>query len=143
MHVPSEHTVKGRHAQAELHFVHRASDGLLAVVGVLVERGAETTPPLADFVQNAPLGPAPEQELDEVLLELRALLPGDLGYWAYDGSLTTPPATEGVRWFVIEEPVPMTRHDLRHLQQAYRGNNRPPQPLNARWVLHAAHDDVP
>jgi carbonic anhydrase len=53
-HGPSEHTVTGKHYPLELHLVHKASDGTLAVVGVLIEQGA-ANPALAPIVAHLPI----------------------------------------------------------------------------------------
>ncbi|MEM0983923.1 MAG: carbonic anhydrase family protein [Planctomycetota bacterium] len=133
-HAPSEHTIDSRHAQAEFHFVHAAPDGHLAVLAVLIERGPAATgyQPILDAL---PTQPGPRQAPRGANLALRTLLPAGLDVWAYDGSLTTPPATEGVRWFVLREPVMMSDEQIDRLRSAYDGNNRPVQPLHARWVL--------
>ena len=136
-HAPSEHTIDGESAAAELHFVHRAEDGLLAVVGVLLEVGGTTSRGLESFVHHAPTEVCENRPVDGVELDLRAILPTELAYYAYDGSLTTPPVTEGVRWFLLQHTVPIRPEDLERLEAVHRGNNRPVQPLNARWILRA------
>jgi len=64
------------------------------------------------------------------------LLPADLGYFRYPGSLTTPPCTEGVRWLVLKHPVPASNEQLHALATLLgHPNNRPVQDIGARHVL--------
>jgi carbonic anhydrase len=64
------------------------------------------------------------------------LLPRDREYYYYDGSLTTPPCSEGVRWFVMKEPVELSEEQLELFKEVMGvPNNRPVQPINARKVL--------
>jgi carbonic anhydrase len=68
------------------------------------------------------------------------LLPDDRSYWAYDGSFTTPPCTEGVKWHVLYEPVTVSLQQVAafrsleflHHDGEFVGNARPVQPLNGR-----------
>jgi len=62
------------------------------------------------------------------------LLPTDRGYWTYMGSLTIPPCTEGVRWFVFEEELALSRDQLRTFGAVYRMNSRPIQDLHGRKI---------
>jgi carbonic anhydrase len=62
------------------------------------------------------------------------LLPADRGYWTYEGSLTAPPCTEGVRWFVLEEPVELSRDQLRSFGALYKVNSRMIQAPHGRKI---------
>jgi carbonic anhydrase len=81
---------------------------------------------------------------DGLSLNATSLLPEDLSYFTYTGSLTTPPCTEGVRWFVMETPVPVSEFVIQQLHavtsqfpgyNSFANNNRPVTPLNGRTVL--------
>ena len=133
-HAPSEHQVDGLHYPAEIHFVHRAKDGSLAVFGVLVKGGGaqnEAWQPVLDVITEATEDPA---ELSATV-DLDALLPQDRRSFRYAGSLTTPPCTEGVTWTVFTTPVVVSSQQLNDMLEAYSGNNRPVQPLNDRTVI--------
>ena len=131
-HTPSEHLVDGSAAPAELHLVHRSAGGELMVVGVFLEEGGE-------HVLDELLVEAPEEEglAEEVRdFPLRALLPRDLDSYRYDGSLTTPPFTEGVRWAVLAQPLELDGGALEHLREIFpAGNAREAQPLHDRAIL--------
>jgi carbonic anhydrase len=132
-HAPSEHTVRGKHAAAEMHLVHQASDGRLAVVGMLIEEGAEHAglAPLWNLLPREK-GTAVTPDL---VVSLSDLLPKDRRTIRYDGSLTTPPGTEGVRWSLMVEPVTLSPTQLEVLTGICKNNNRPVQSLHGRAVV--------
>jgi carbonic anhydrase len=135
-HAPSEHTIDGQQAAAELHLVHANGAGQLAVVGVLVEEGEEDNPFFLSFVEtDAPEEPGEEKVFPGVLVDIAHVFDTCHDYFMYDGSLTTPPATEGVRWFVCAEPRVISTRQLEVLRHLYFRNNRPIQPAHARTVL--------
>jgi carbonic anhydrase len=143
-HAPSEHTVNGNSAAAELHLVHRNNLLDLAVVSVLLRVGAPVNPVVDSILRNAPLG---EGSVDlGGLLNAKSVLPPRQGnYYTYSGSLTTPPCSEGVRWFVLKDPVFVSQAAIDNLHViisqfpsygGYPDNNRPVRPLNGRAVLN-------
>jgi carbonic anhydrase len=85
------------------HLVHSSPDGALAVVAVLLDAGA-ANPVIASLWQHLAAHEGPEQRLDAVLIDATGLLPKDRAYDTFSGSLTTPPCTEGVTWFVLKTP---------------------------------------
>jgi carbonic anhydrase len=130
-HAPSEHTIEGRRFPAELHFIHRHASGALAVLAVLLDEGAEH-PDLRPL-----LPPWPQPGATEPLaarLPVMSLLPADLAAYRYEGSLTTPPCSEGVRWLVLDTPLEASAAQLAALADALGGNSRPLQPRNGRNV---------
>ena len=131
-HAPSEHRVDGRHAAAEMHLVHTSEDGRLAVVGVLIQEGAEH-PAFAPVWTNL-TGLTSVSSTRAASLYPLDLLPADRRTIRYDGSLTTPPGTEGVRWNVLVEPVFLSKAQLAAFKGIYQGNNRPVQKLNGRVI---------
>jgi carbonic anhydrase len=131
-HRPSEERINGRLFEMSVHLVHRDPEGRLAVVAVLLERGAAQ-----DVVQqvwnNLPL------EKHEALMARDAinpagLLPQDLRYFTYMGSLTTPPCTEGVLWMVMQEPVPVAAPQIDIFSRLYPMNARPVQQASGRLI---------
>jgi len=64
------------------------------------------------------------------------MLPSDRDYYRFDGSLTTPPCTEGVLWLVLKQPVIASKPQIDQFTKVMgHPNNRPVQPVNARKVL--------
>ena len=133
-HAPSEHTVGGQAFPMEAHFVHMDSHGGLAVVGVLIEEGAANAA-LADAWAHLPAGESAEQTVADVRIDAGAVLPPDGRYHHYKGSLTTPPCSEGVRWFVLSQPISMSAAQIKKFEDAAAPNARPVQPLNARLLI--------
>jgi len=128
-HTPSEHTVDGEAYPADIHFVHAAEDGSLAVIGVFIEEGAANEA-LAPFWDDlSAIEDAPVEDID-----VDALLPEDKTYYTYDGSLTTPPCSEIVTWIVMQTPITMSAEQLDALRAVHDNNARPVQPLNDREV---------
>lgn len=132
-HAPSEHSLNGKLAKAELHLVHRNADGKLAVVGILIHAGAENSAFKSTW-ENLPTAQGPVQQ---VAAEVNAaeMLPTVQETFRYDGSLTTPPCTEGVKWNVMVKPIEMSDAQLAAFTHLFEGNNRPVQPLNDRPLL--------
>jgi len=133
MHSTSEHTVDGESSLMEVHFVHQAEDGALAVVGVLFDEG-EPSGLVQTMLDNEPGAGSIWQCSESV--ELSAIVPSTRGFYHYDGSLTTPPCSEGLNWFV------MSSHQTVSAEQAiaYRSlfhdatTNRPVQELHGRTI---------
>ncbi len=145
-HAPSEHAIKGRLADAEMHLVHRNALGEQAVVAVLLMVDDARANPLFDQIMSgAPVGVSAATESDlGGEINAKDLLPRNRHYYTYTGSLTTPPCTEGVHWFVMAEPVAISSAALAHFHHiislfpGYNGfpdNNRPVRPLNDRTVF--------
>ncbi len=132
-HAPSEHSIGGQLAQAELHLVHKSAAGDLAVVGVLIEEGAEN-PAFATIWANLPAEPAEVKSVDAEV-DAAELLPAEQATYRYDGSLTTPPCSEGVKWNVMTTPIQMSAAQLAAFTAIVDGNNRPVQALGERKLV--------
>lgn len=136
-HTPSEHRFSGVAQPVELHLVHAAADGDLAVVGLLYRERA------ADAALDPVLSDLPESEEDDarrVTVALARLVPDDLDVYSYAGSLTTPPCSETVTWFVAKDVRSLSSSQVRDLEELFdgpefpQGNARPVQPLGGRAV---------
>ena len=131
-HRPSEERINGRQYDMSLHLVHKDADGRLAVVGLLLERGAPQ--PVVQRVWNdLPLERHIEQPASQPL-DLNALLPADRGYYTYMGSLTTPPCDEGVLWMVMRQPVTVSQAQIDIFARLYPMNARPVQAASGRLI---------
>jgi carbonic anhydrase len=133
-HSPSEHQVDGRSFPAEMHMVHKAADGKLAVIGVLLEEGA-ANPAFAAIGANLPRAKGEENHLPHITVDADDLLPASRMSYRYSGSLTTPPCSEDVTWVVMATPITISAEQLAALRSVLTANNRPVQPLNGRALV--------
>jgi carbonic anhydrase len=130
-HTPSEHTIAGKHFDAEVHFVHTREDGKIAVVGVMIEKGPTENKAWKPYVDS--LGTL-EGATSEVEIDWNAMLPAKHDTFRYQGSLTTPPCTEGVSWVLMQNPVQLSETQIKAFQAAYDHNNRPVQSIGSRVI---------
>ncbi len=132
-HAPSEHTIEGDHWPMEWHFVHQAEDGELAVIGVLVQEGP-AWPAFDSIIDSLPL----EEGHEDIVygdVDVSAFLPDLTAAYHYDGSLTTPPCSEGVKWSVLQASITMSAEQMQAFTSRFsEANNRPVQPTNDRTL---------
>lgn len=132
-HTPSEHTVDGVHSPMEMHLVHQATDGTLAVLGILFEEGQHNG--AFDTLISVLPDAVGDAHVDEgAFFDVDALLPLGRSSYEYEGSLTTPPCTEGVRWLIATERVQMSAAQIAEFSRRIGPNNRPIQRLNDRTI---------
>lgn len=117
-HTPSEHAIGGVHTAAEIHFVNEASDGSVAVLAVFIDESNEAPGP---------------RDIDQAM-PMKELVPESITHYAYDGSLTTPPYSEGVQWIVLHEPVTLHPDWVSAFRDRYGANNRNVQSLGDRTI---------
>ncbi len=133
-HAPSEHTVGGAYYPMEMHFVHQSEDGALAVVAVLIEEGGEN-PGIAPLWAQLAKAPGTEATVQIGHGFADYLFAGDGGgIYHYDGSLTTPPCSEGVKWYLRKSPTQFSAAQIAAFTAVYDHNNRPVQALNGRLL---------
>ena len=134
-HTPSENNINSKSFPLEAHFVHASKDGKLAVVALMFEEGKEN--PILKKLWSKMSSKAgesngcglPSKGIDK-------LLPKDRDYYRFSGSLTTPPCSEGVRWFVLKDYSHISKAQIKEfLHAVHHENNRPIQPINARKVM--------
>ena len=133
-HAPSENQIDGKSYPLEAHFVHKNDDGKLAVIAVMFEEGS----PNVGLDKIWPIIP---KEIDGKSVFSKAIsadeiLPSNREYYRFNGSLTTPPCTEGVRWFVMKTAITASKEQISTFSQILKEpNNRPLQAINARPIL--------
>ena len=137
LRIPSEHLINGRSFAMEAQLLHMADDGDLLMIALLFELGTRNVA-LAKMFESASSTDDNEQRpaFQTKEFQPRELLPTSSSYYRYNGSLTTPPCTEGVRWIVMKTPLVAEQNQIDDLEERLGdSNNRPPQPLNARLVF--------
>ena len=133
-HGPSEHTINGKHSPMEMHLVHKSAAGKLAVVGVLINEGTHNKA-FDPVWAKLPKQKGVETHYPAVTVDVDDLLPSVHTSYRYDGSLTTPPCSEGVNWIIMRTPIQLSAEQIRAFTELIPDNNRPVQPLNGRVVL--------
>jgi carbonic anhydrase len=134
-HRPSEELIAGRRYAMVVHLMHTASDGEVAGVAVLVTAGRPNAA-IARLWEHLPQSEG-QLAVADLSLNPADLLPRDAGYYAYTGSVTAPPCTEGVKWFVLKQPLELSSAQIAAFARLYPDDVRPPQPLNGRVVLES------
>lgn len=135
-HALSEHTVAGNHYALEVHFVHKASDTDYAVVGIFFEEGDEN-PLFAEFLSHFPTEEGVYNGTTEI--ELTELLPEDKSFYHYGGSLTTPPCSEIVSWYLLQKPLTASASQITQFSAILNNNYRNVQNLNGRTIYKYNH----
>jgi carbonic anhydrase len=134
-HSPSENAVDGKLFDMEAHFVHADDQGNLAVIGVMYNKG-DANSALETIWNNMPEKAGEASKPAGVTLDANAMLPANQDYYRFNGSLTTPPCSEGVLWMVMKNPVTASAEQIEKFKHImHHDNNRPLQPTNARPVL--------
>ncbi|ELA7917825.1 carbonic anhydrase family protein [Vibrio alginolyticus] len=107
-------------------------DGELAVISVMFDAGDQNAA-LSKLINAIPQ--ENQTTFFKDTFEINDLLPKTANYYRFNGSLTTPPCSEGVRWFVLKDTQTLSKDQAAKLMEVMGQNNRPLQPLNARVVL--------
>jgi len=130
-HSPSEHQIYGQNADMVAHLVHKSSDGLLAVVAVLFDKGTENA-----FLK--PVWQAMPENIGEAevstALDIKQLLPAKKTYYTYSGSLTTPPCSENVNWNIMKQHVSVSDKQVSAFTDKFPISARPIQLRHGRFI---------
>jgi carbonic anhydrase len=131
---PSEEAVKGKLTDMAVHLVHKSADGKLAIIAVrLAEDRGDANAVLATLWPHLPTKTGQTAKVTD-MVSPAGFLPADRGYWTFMGSLNTPPCTEGVRWFVYEQVISLSREQSRMFGALFKVNSRPLQDPHGRRI---------
>jgi len=130
-HRPSEEKVDGKGSAMVIHFVHKSKEGKLAVIGVLLEEGSDN-PSIKTLWENLPPKVGEEYVPEKVEFDPSSLIPTDTSHFTYEGSLTTPPCTEGVMFYIMKTKVEVSKSQVNKFP--FKLNARPVQKQNARKI---------
>jgi carbonic anhydrase len=132
LHSPSEHTVLGKFWPLEIQMIHQDAEGKTLILSVFAEVGQENA------ALQAILDHAPDKKAVSVAsFNPQALLPPTPGYYAYTGSLTIPPCTEGVEWRILKQPISISHNQLLAVDKITGRNARAAQPIYVRTVIES------
>ena len=144
-HAPSEHHVSGDFTPLEVHFVHKSDDGKLAVLGIMIEiadSGANSTflDPLVALLKDIPsegtTTPVPTLDVYQAFTESNGL---NSGFYTYNGSLTTPPCTEGVNWVLAKDKLKVSGFQFNAVRKLIKFSARQTQRRTfAKEIDHSA-----
>lgn len=137
-HTPSEEAINGKRYPMVAHFVHKDAKGALGVLGVLFEEGAANSE-LAKIIAAAPKHEKEAAPVAGVTINPADLIPSTLNVYRFQGSLTTPPCSEGVNWHVAQTTVTASADQIRAMNTIMGNNARPLQALNGRLVVAPAN----
>ena len=132
-HHPSEEYIHGKPYDMEVHLMHASKDGKVAGVAVFLKAGPANAT-IQQIWDHMPKTEGKEEETAAVEVDPAGLLPHDTAYYTYMGSLTAPPCTQGVTWFVLRTPMAISAEEINAFAALYPHDVRPPQPLNGRVV---------
>ncbi len=125
-HGKSEEKINGKQYDLVAHMVHKSDFGSLLVVGLLYEEGKTKNENLEKIIKGVNTSGK---------LNPSGYYPKDIShYYHYQGSLTTPPCSQGVQWYVMKEVQSATKGQIEAMRKYYAKNYRPVQPLNGRVV---------
>jgi carbonic anhydrase len=136
-HAPAENMIAGLRAPVDVHFVHRAANGKLTVIGVMLKVGSQPNAgwqPMVRVLRLQNISTASEASEVTTTFDWAAMLPKDRRSFRFAGSLTTPGCTEGVSWIVMKQPVLLSAAQIAAFKGAYDNNARPVQPINGRPI---------
>jgi carbonic anhydrase len=133
-HHPAEERINGKGYDLVAHLVHADADGHLVVVAILFKAGSAN--PFLDTVwKNIPAEKEKVSDVSSVTINVKDLLPAKHGYYTFAGSLTIPPCSEGVTWYVFKSTAQLSKAQLDTFAKIYPKNARPIQPVNNREIL--------
>jgi carbonic anhydrase len=133
-HKPSEEKINGKGQEMAAHLVHKDKDGKIAIIAVLLDQGSEN-PVIKTLWSNLPTTKGKENIVNGVTINALGLLPKNKGYYTFAGSLTAPPCTEDVTWFVLKTPMEVSADQIARFGRLYPMNARPTQPRNDRDIV--------
>ena len=134
-HTPSENNIEGKSFPMEAHLVHADNDGNLAVVSVMFTKG-KSNALVGKVWEHMPKKAGKTNTVSGTSINIMDMLPKNKAYYRFNGSLTTPPCTEGVRWFVLKDSVQASADQVKEFHSVmHHDNNRPIQPRYARPVM--------
>ncbi len=134
-HTPSEHLINGRQSDMEIHFVHEDRNHSVAVIGIFVDKGTQNK--VFQNIVNTLKEDESLKEKRSISVNIQSFIPINSKKATYNGSLTTPPCTEGLKWIVFEKPIHFSNQQIAFYRKYFYPSNRPVQPLNNRILFES------
>jgi carbonic anhydrase len=137
-HTPSEEQINGKRSEMVAHFVHKSAEGQLGVVALLIKSGSRNKA-FTSIFQHLPRK-GETITVENLKLDLNAMLPNNKNYYTFTGSLTTPPCTENVQWIVLKQAISLSPKQIKAFKNQYAFNARPVQAIHDRKILVSDKD---
>jgi carbonic anhydrase len=134
-HDPGEDAVNGKRPRMALRFIHLSAEAVFLIIEVPVVAGKEN-PAFKALLANVP-EPGKESKGEGAMINASDFLPGDSGYYRFQGSLTVPICNEDVTWLVMKHPIEFSEAQIAQYEKYYHNTARPLQPLNGRPVAES------
>lgn len=131
IHTPAEHQFINALNPMELHFIHKDGEGKMLIMAVWGKRTETSHTGLQALLDKAPSMAKTIAKMD---FDPASLLPVSSGYYAYTGSLSWPPCTEGVEWRVRKQPIGISKDQMKALGKLLGRNARLLQPPYMRTI---------
>ncbi len=131
---PAEERINGKAFGMSMQMHFRDMQGRLAAVSVLLVPSGQENEFIQQLWNHIPLVRLEPVSPPDVTLDLNEVLPADRAYYTYMGSLTTPPCTEGVTWYVLKSPVGVSAEQIAIFSRLYPNNTRPIQASSSRLI---------
>jgi len=132
-HTPSENKVNNTVFPMEMHCVHKNEAGQVVAIGILFQLGDEN--PFLSLIEKSLHDSVGHVQKTEKTFNINELLPNDKSYYHFEGSFTTPPCTEGIKWYVLKTPISASQSQIDRFHAVMGNNARPTQTLNERSVV--------
>lgn len=131
LHSPAEHTAQEDFYALEIELLHEDKDGNRLMLSIFGDLGDQPNAALESILAKTPPPGGPSAD---IVFDLAGLLPDKRGYFAYEGSLTFPPCTEGIQWRIFKEPISISREQLAKVGELVGRNARLTQPVYTRTI---------
>lgn len=133
-HEPAEHTIKGVRYPLVIHMVHKSKEGKFAVVAIMAQEDKKSNETFEFLDKYLPTKANDTVKVNDDF-NINNVLPKNRTYYTYTGSLTTPPCTEGVQWFIFKNQIDVSIKMIKDLKKIMPVNNfRSVQELNGRKI---------
>lgn len=122
-HHPSEHLIDGKAHSLEMQISHKSEDEQWLILAVFLEVGKENS----DFANLIKFLASRDKEIE---INPSNLVKNDDEIFFYDGSFTTPPCKEGVKWYVMKTPIKISKEQMNKIIKStifVKTNARPVQ----------------
>jgi len=122
-HHPSEHLIGGKPHSLEMQIAHKSDDEQWLILAIFLEVGEENLQfkNLINFLTK--------KNSDEKI-DLGKIVKTNDKTFFYDGSFTTPPCVEGVKWYVMKTPLMISKEQMNQIINSailVKSNARPVQ----------------